>query len=76
MSRQNFQRINTFQYSDTYDDQTYKYRSIKVDRYLTKIDRLLTEEECKLIGITQSPGWVHYANYPPDNVMIFRKPKD
>ncbi|CAG7852570.1 Cyclin-dependent kinases regulatory subunit {ECO:0000256/RuleBase:RU311113} [Serendipita indica DSM 11827] len=36
--------------------------------------RLLTEEEWRNIGITQSPGWVHYEVHAPEpHVLLFRR---
>lgn len=36
--------------------------------------RLLTEEEWRGIGITQSPGWVHYEVHAPEpHVLLFRR---
>ena len=35
---------------------------------------LLTEEQCKQMGIQQSEGWEHYAYFTPEPfVLLFRK---
>ena len=62
-----------FQYSDKYSDRLYEYRWVTVPK-TDVVTRILPEEEWRGLGITMSPGWVHYANYSPDNAMIFRRP--
>lgn len=67
--------MSDFQYSDKYtsEEDEYEYRAVTVRK--EKINRLMTEDQVKSLGIVQSPGWEHYANYPPDNVMLFRRIK-
>lgn len=40
-------------------------------------DTLLSEEEWRMLGVTQSPGWVHYMIHAPEpHIPIFRRPWD
>jgi len=37
--------------------------------------KLLSEMEWRLLGVQQSPGWVHYTIHKPEpHVMLFRRP--
>ena len=63
-------------YSDRYSDDQYDYRHVILQKNMLKLIykvykayfadddsgclRLLSEEEWRSLGITQSPGWVHY----------------
>lgn len=53
-------------YSDKYYDDKFEYRHVTLPKELLRFfprDRLLTEDECRKIGIEQSRGWVHYATH-------------
>jgi len=62
-----------FQYSYKYEDQLYEYRLVEVPMRVGKITEVMSEPEWRRLGVTQNPDWIHYANYTPDNVMIFRR---
>ena len=65
-------------YSDKFEDDTYEYRFVIIPNNLVnKIpkDKLLTEDECRSLGITQSKGWVNYARYVAEpHILLFRRP--
>jgi hypothetical protein len=58
-------------YSNKYSDDEYDYRHVILpkalfnlipDRYFNKNGtlKLMKEEECRALGVQQSPGWEHY----------------
>lgn len=64
-------------YSDRYRDDEYEYRHVKVHKDYEALlpGRLLTEVECTILGIQQSPGWEHYMIHKPEPcVLLFRRP--
>ncbi|KAG5139724.1 hypothetical protein AAZX31_12G079700 [Glycine max] len=65
-------------YSDKYYDDTYEYRHVVLPPEVAKLlpkNRLLSENECRAIGVQQSRGWVHYAIHRPEpQIMLFRRP--
>lgn len=67
-------------YSDKYYDGVYEYRHVQIPEEMTKLipkDRLMSEDEWRSIGITQSRGWVHYMIHEPEpHVLLFRRPHD
>ncbi|KAJ7572039.1 regulatory subunit of cyclin-dependent kinase [Mycena floridula] len=78
--------FDKIRYSDNYTDDTYVYRHVTLPKQLLKIVpqdywnqatgalRLLSEEECRLIGVMQSPGWCHYASHAPEpQILLFRR---
>ncbi|CCA75101.1 probable CKS1-cyclin-dependent kinases regulatory subunit [Serendipita indica DSM 11827] len=86
--QQKFQEyVERIHYSDRYSDDFYEYRHVILPKPLLKmvprayfsdttpgVLRLLTEEEWRNIGITQSPGWVHYEVHAPEpHVLLFRR---
>lgn len=65
-------------YSDTYEDASKnKYRHVILPKEISKYvprDRLLTENEWRALGVTQSSGWQHYMIYRPEpHILLFRK---
>ncbi|GAA5970069.1 hypothetical protein JCM11641_000253 [Rhodosporidiobolus odoratus] len=43
----------------------------------SNVMRLLTEDEWRGIGITQSLGWEHYETHAPEpHILLFRREKD
>jgi hypothetical protein len=65
--------LHRIRYSDNYEDDMYTYRHVTLPKPLLKIIpkefwnkdgsgtlKLLTEDECRIIGISQSLGWEHY----------------
>ena len=40
-------------------------------------DRLMSEREWRDLGVTQSPGWVHYMIHGPEpHILLFKRPKE
>ena len=38
-------------------------------------NRLMSENEWRGIGVTQSRGWMHYMIHPPEpHILLFRRP--
>ncbi|EMD38221.1 hypothetical protein CERSUDRAFT_113376 [Gelatoporia subvermispora B] len=82
--------IEKIHYSERYSDDEYEYRHVILPKPLFKmipkqffspdnsgVLRLLTEEEWRGIGITQSLGWEHYEVHAPEpHVLLFRRPKN
>jgi len=82
--------IEKIHYSDRYSDDDYEYRHVILPKQLLKmipkeyfssddsgVLRLLTEQEWRGIGITQSLGWEHYEVHAPEpHVLLFRRAKD
>jgi serine/threonine protein kinase len=57
-----------------YDNYYYRYVIIpeKYCNYIPK--KLMTEEECIILGIKQSEGWEHYCFHPNEsNLLLFKK---
>ena len=68
------------QYSERYSDDVYEYRHVilppKICRRLPCPHRLLTENECRDLGVIQSPGWIHYLIHEREPfILLFRRPK-
>lgn len=64
-------------YSERYRDDKWEYRHVRLPRQYESMlpSRLITEEECRMLGITQSPGWEHYMIHRPEPwVLLFRRP--
>ncbi|KAL1744366.1 regulatory subunit of cyclin-dependent kinase [Schizophyllum fasciatum] len=82
--------IERIHYSDRYSDDVYEYRHVILPKQLLKmipksffspddsgVLRLLSEQEWRGIGITQSLGWEHYEVHAPEpHVLLFRRRKD
>jgi len=77
-------------YSDRYADDDYEYRHVILPKPLLKMIpkeyfssdgsgaiRILSEDEWRGIGITQSLGWQHYEVHAPEpHVLLFRRQKE
>ncbi|KAK2466810.1 hypothetical protein APHAL10511_001068 [Amanita phalloides] len=82
--------VEKIHYSDRYSDDLFEYRHVILPKQLLKMVpkeyfspddsgtlRLLTENEWRGIGITQSLGWEHYEVHAPEpHVLLFRRPKE
>ena len=72
MSRENIE------YSEKYFDEEFEYRQVILPREwgnLVKEKGLLTEDEWRKLGISQSKGWNHYAVHPPEpHILLFKRP--
>ena len=65
-------------YSDKYTDETHEYRHVILPKELVKLvpkNKLMTEREVIALGVTQSPGWIHYMLHEPEpHILLFRRP--
>ncbi|KAF8735838.1 hypothetical protein AX14_001413 [Amanita brunnescens Koide BX004] len=82
--------VEKIHYSDRYSDDHYEYRHVILPKQLLKMVpkdyfspddsgtlRLLSEDEWRGIGITQSLGWQHYEVHAPEpHVLLFRRAKN
>ncbi|KAF2072425.1 hypothetical protein CYY_006260 [Polysphondylium violaceum] len=68
----------TIHYSLKYYDSQFEYRHVILPAEISSLiprGKLLTEEECRKLGIRQSDGWEHYANHKPEpHILLFRRP--
>ena len=64
-------------YSDKYYDSTYEYRHVILPKPIAAQvprNKLLSETEWRRIGVTMSPGWIHYAHHNPEpHILLFRR---
>lgn len=75
-------------YSGKYYDDIFEYRHVHLPKKLfnalpsafldqnssEKKMRLLTQDEVRSIGVTQSDGWVHFGGHRPEpNILLFRR---
>ncbi|CAF1117955.1 unnamed protein product [Adineta ricciae] len=64
-------------YSSTYDDDTYQYRHVILDKEMVSLmpkNRLMNEMEWRALGIKQGPHWEHYLIHKPEPfVLMFRR---
>ncbi|CAD8159764.1 unnamed protein product [Paramecium octaurelia] len=65
-------------YSEKYTDGEFEYRHVilphELYKKISKIGRLLTEQEWRGLGIKGSPGWIHYDYYKPEpHILMLRK---
>jgi len=69
---------NHIRYSEKYHDDEYEFRHVLLDPETARIaptGRLMTEEECRGIGVQQSLGWVHFMIHRPEpHILLFRRP--
>lgn len=69
---------NEIEYSDKYYDEVFEYKHVALPKDIyEKIPkgRLLNESEWRVIGISQTRGWVHYAIYKPEpHILMFKRP--
>ncbi|KAL6927215.1 Cyclin-dependent kinases regulatory subunit (Cell division control protein cks1) [Hanseniaspora valbyensis] len=76
-------------YSQRYYDDDNEYRHVMLPKQMLKeiptdyfnnqtgTLRLLTEDEWRNLGITQSLGWQHYENHTPEpHILLFKRPKN
>ncbi|KAF7969516.1 hypothetical protein HWV62_26260 [Athelia sp. TMB] len=82
--------IEKIHYSDKYTDDEFEYRHVILPKPLLKLIpksyfdpddsgvlRILSEQEWRGIGITQSLGWQHYEVHAPEpHVLLFRRAKN
>ncbi|CAF2489751.1 unnamed protein product [Rotaria sp. Silwood2] len=64
-------------YSSTYEDDTYQYRHVILDKNMLALipkTRLMDECEWRALGIQQGPHWEHYIIHKPEPfVLMFRR---
>lgn len=77
-------------YSDKYADDEYEYRHVILPKQMLKLLpkgyfqdndtgllRILSENEWRGIGITQSLGWEHFEVHAPEpHILLFRRETD
>ncbi|KAK0554534.1 Cyclin-dependent kinases regulatory subunit (Cell division control protein cks1) [Tilletia horrida] len=82
--------VERIHYSEKYSDDEFEYRHVILPKALLKhipkayfdpqepgVLRILTEQEWRGLGITQSLGWEHYEVHAPEpHIMLFRREKD
>ncbi|KAF3916586.1 hypothetical protein ABW20_dc0103040 [Dactylellina cionopaga] len=80
--------IPDINYSSRYSDSTYEYRHVMLPKAMldfipseykddTGLLRILTEDEWRGLGITQSLGWEHYEVHAPEpHILLFKRPKN
>lgn len=66
------------EYSEKYYDEEFEYRHVIMPREMgpdLKKSGLLSEDQWRDLGITQSKGWIHYDTHLPEpHILIFRRP--
>ncbi|KAF8330070.1 regulatory subunit of cyclin-dependent kinase [Cantharellus anzutake] len=81
--------VESIHYSPRYSDDVYEYRHVILPKPFLKMLpkhlfqnndsgclRILSDEEWRGIGITQSLGWEHYEVHAPEpHVLLFRRLK-
>jgi len=71
------QQTKPTRYSSTYEDDTYQYRHIILDKSMVSLipkNRLMDECEWRALGIKQGPHWEHYLIHKPEPfVLMFRR---
>lgn len=67
-------------YSKRYSDDQYEYRHVILPKPLSKWvpqGRLMSEDDWRSLGVTQSPGWVHYMIHLPEpHILLFRRDRE
>lgn len=67
-------------YSKRYSDDQYEYRHVILPKPLSKWvpqGRLMSEDDWRGLGVTQSPGWVHYMIHLPEpHILLFRRDRE
>mmetsp|Transcript_16420 Transcript_16420/g.28819 ORF Transcript_16420/g.28819 Transcript_16420/m.28819 type:complete len:95 (-) Transcript_16420:98-382(-) len=70
------------EYSEKYQDSKYEYRHVILTKTAAKevwkltagAKRLLSEDEWRGVGVTQSRGWSHYEIHRPEpHILLFRR---
>eukprot|EP00483_Globobulimina_turgida_P006799 UN06811 len=66
------------EYSEKYCDDCFEYRHVILPKSLkseVSRTRLMSEQEWRAIGVTQSRGWMHYMIHSPEpHILLFRRP--
>mmetsp|Transcript_53334 Transcript_53334/g.85183 ORF Transcript_53334/g.85183 Transcript_53334/m.85183 type:complete len:148 (-) Transcript_53334:512-955(-) len=66
------------EYSEKYCDDHFEYRHVILPKSLKSEvprNRLMSEQEWRAIGVTQSRGWMHYMiHHPEPHILLFRRP--
>lgn len=78
---------DSIHYSPRYSDDTHEYRHVILPKAMLKVIpsdyfnsevgtlRILTEDEWRGLGITQSLGWEHYECHAPEpHILLFKRP--
>ncbi|CAF3077624.1 unnamed protein product [Rotaria sp. Silwood2] len=71
------QQLKPPRYSSIYEDDTYQYRHIILDKSMVSLipaNRLMDECEWRALGIKQGSHWGHYLIHKPEPfVLMFRR---
>ena len=68
------------EYSEKYSDELFEYRHVLLPKDVYRkikdmTGQLLTENQWRGLGVTQSRGWVHYEVHKPEPfILLFRRP--
>ncbi|AQZ10541.1 CKS1 (YBR135W) [Zygosaccharomyces parabailii] len=78
---------DSIHYSPRYSDDTHEYRHVMLPKAMLKVIpsdyfnsetgtlRILTEDEWRGLGVTQSLGWEHYECHAPEpHILLFKRP--
>lgn len=57
------------------DELGYEYRIVTLRNMPKQGTRILSEEEWRGMGITQSPGWQHVLTWQDGRLLVFRRLK-
>ena len=70
--------MSNIEYSEKYFDDEFEYRQVILPREwggIVKEKGLLSEDEWRKLGISQSKGWNHYGIHLPEpHILLFRRP--
>merc|ERR1712126_318434 len=76
--RYKFKMGKEIYYSDKYEDETHEYRHVILPKDMVKLvpkHKLMSESEWRNLGVTQSPGWIHYMLHEPEpHILLFKRP--
>uniref|UniRef100_A0A2K6T3N0 Cyclin-dependent kinases regulatory subunit n=1 Tax=Saimiri boliviensis boliviensis TaxID=39432 RepID=A0A2K6T3N0_SAIBB len=66
-------------YSDKYDGEAFEYQHVMLPKDTAKLIRkthLMSESECRNLGVQQSQGWVHYMIHESEpHIFLFWHPR-
>ncbi|KAN0059836.1 Cyclin-dependent kinases regulatory subunit (Cell division control protein cks1) [Thecaphora frezii] len=82
--------VERIHYSEKYSDDKWEYRHVILPKPLLRLIpksyfdpeeqgvlRILSDQEWRGLGITQSAGWQHYEVHAPEpHILLFRREKD
>lgn len=67
------------EHSEKYYDDSFEYKHVVLTEQVTKRlprSRLIRPEEYPMLGIQQTPGWIHYFSLPHErHILMFKRPR-